>query len=76
MILLSQHFCTICRKGARARDDTCLSVGGRALAECFLTRRTSNGGNLWASVLVSWMLAQVGRPKIYLQLRLFFRPFH
>lgn len=25
-----------------------------------LTRKTSNGGNPWASVLVSWMLAQVG----------------
>lgn len=25
-----------------------------------LTRKTSNGGNPWASVLVSWMFAQVG----------------
>lgn len=71
MIMLSQHFSPFAER-TEEREMTHLFIcGGKSdrSARLYdftdgvlaLTRKTSHGGNPWASVLVSWIFAQVGR---------------
>lgn len=87
IILLSQYFSPFTeRAGERAmthffthvyllRREQCVSLIDFIDGVLALTRKTSNGGNPWASVLVSWMLAQVGWLNFIIN-RGFFRQFH